>query len=224
MIQLLSRYYSDLNHIIYHAIMICGIVVGIKRFRVLTNSSQTFLLLLVLTPLFELLAWYSAVKFHNNAVVYTPFNIVQFLLICCSFYVETRAKVIWVLFFSLLGFTVFNGLTWEPIFKVQANNMIMLEYLFTIIIYFIFLTTYFKTTDLGRIDRYPLFWIGFGWLIFSINSIISFGFSKVYEPGDIYDHISVWTRKFSNYLLYFSFIISFVNTQQSLTYAISDKK
>ena len=216
MFQILYRYYSDLNHVFYHFILALGIIIGAMRFKKLCRSSRIFLLLLLITLLVELAAYYCAVKYKDNRFIYKPFNIIQFLLICLAFYYETHFKQVLIIFFLFISFVCFNAVFYQPFLKSSGSNSFLVEQLLIIVLYFMYLVAYFKNTDQGSLKYYPLFWIGLGWLIFSVTSIVSFGFDYITAEGSYWDNISVWVKRISNYLLYLSFIIAFIIPQKSL--------
>ena len=216
MLQILYRYYNDVNHVIYHAIIILGIITGVVRFKKLSRSSRVFLLLLLVTLLVELTAYYCAVKYRDNRFIYHPFALIQFSLICTTFYIESHRRQILFIFILFILFVCFNSIFYQPFLRSSGSNNFLVEQLLIIVLYFTYLVTYFKNTEQGSLRNYPLFWIGLGWLIFSVCSIVSFGFDYITTEGSYWDKISVWVKKISNYLLYLSFIIAFLSPQKSL--------
>jgi hypothetical protein len=216
MVQFLLKYYKSYNQILYHLIMLIGIVIGLMRFKRLSASSRVLLLLLFITPVVELLAFYCAVHYRNNSMVYNPFTIVQFALIGLAFFSEKKQSVYLTSLFLCILLAVFNGIYFQPFFLTLNTNSILLTSLFIIIWYFTFLVSYFKNADGYSLKQLPLFWVGGGWMFFSVVSIISFGFMKLYAKGGMWDDISTYTRQFSNYLLYLSFIPAFLSPQKSL--------
>lgn len=223
MFQLLYRYYSDMNHIIYHAVMLLGIIIGILRFKKINNSSKFFLLLLLITLLTEITAYYFAVKYSDNRFIYNLFNLVQFLLICAAFYIDYNSKKIVALFLLFIAFICFNSIFYQPFLSSSNSNGFLVEQLFIMVLFFNYLVTYFKNTEQDSLQQYPLFWIGLGLLIFSVTSIIAFGFDYITEEGSFWDKISVWVKRISNYLLYLSFTIAFLSPQKSLHDLTPDK-
>lgn len=216
MLHLLAKYYKDFNHCIYHLIILIGIIAGLIRFKKLTTGSRIFLLLLVITPIVELIAYYCAVTYHDNRFIYNPFNLLQFTLICWAFYSDSRTKAVGPVFIAFVLFAIINNIFYQPLFNSFNTNSLMVQHLLTIVLFFMYLVAYFKRTDEGSLKDYPLFWIGLGWLLFSVTSIVSFGFNKLVAEGSYWDNISDWVKRISNYLLYLSFGIGFIVTQKSL--------
>jgi hypothetical protein len=213
---LLYKYYNDTNHIIYHLILLTGIVIGIVRFKKMVSGSRIFLLLLAVTLLSELAAYYCAVKYHDNRFVYNFFNLLQFSLICRAFYVESRLRTTLIIFALYLLFTVINTIFYQPLLTASNTNGLLMQHLLTIVLYFTYLVLYFKKTTHESLTGYPLFWTGLGWLIFSVSSIVAFGYNNLVASGTAWDDISVWVKKISNYLLYLSFIPAFLSPQKTL--------
>lgn len=213
---ILVKYYNDYNRIVYHLIMLCGIIMGMIKFKSLSKSSRIFLLLLLVTPFIELTAFYCAVNFRNNSMIYNPFTIIQYLLVGMAFFAEIKIKAIKSMLILLLAFTLINGVYFEPFLTSFNKNTFLLSSLFIIIWYFMYLVLYFKGSDTGMLRRFPFFWLGTAWMFFSITSIVSIGFIEMYAKGDLWDAVSTYTRQFSNYLLYLSFIIAFLMPQKSL--------
>lgn len=216
MIDFILKFYTDRDTVIYHFIMLVGVLIGLKNYNKLNYSSKIMFLLLCITPFVELTASYVGHVIKNNNSVYNPFTIVQFFLVNYAFYKDTGRKLYLHLFILLMVFAIVNGIKWEPFFTKWNNNTYLLSSLFIIIGYFLFLIQYVKTIDNHKLRDFPIFWIGTGWMIFSIASIVALGFVKLYTTGSIWDNISTYTRQVSNYLLYLSFIPAFLSPQKSL--------
>ena len=216
MLQILYRYYSDLNHIIYHITLLIGILTGLLRFKKIIRSSRIFLLLLVLTLFVELTAYYCAITYHDNRFIYNPFNLFQFTLIWASFYLEMRLKPVLVVFIIFMLFTGINMIFYQPLLSSSNSNTFLVEHLLIIILYFMYLVAYYKNADQGSLRTHPLYWIGLGWLLFSITSVVAFGFGYIISTGSEWDNFSVWVKKISNYLLYLSIVIAFLSPQKNL--------
>ena len=221
--EILAKYYREYHEIIYHVIMLAGIIVGLVKFKKLSSSSRIFLLLLFITPIVELTSFYCAIKFRNNNIIYNPFTIVEFSFIAIAFFVETRLKSLIPMFISLLLFATLNGIFFQPFFLSLNTNTILLSSLFIITWFFVFLSLYFKNSDTEPLRNFSFFWVGAGWMLFSVTSIISFGFMKLYTKHGIWDDVSTVTRQISNYILYLSFIVSFLSPQKSLNDIVANK-
>ncbi len=215
MIDFLAKYYTSINHILYHAILLIGIVIGVYRIKKLTKGSQFFLLLLVITLFNELLAYHFARTYHDNRAVYNIFNILQFGIISLAFGSEGIKRPVLFIFLLYISFSIINSIFYQPLLNSSATNSLLVQHLLTMVIYFIWLVIYFKKVEFEPLKRYPLFWIGCGWLLFSITSIVAFGFSNL-KTTNVWDNVSLWAKIISNYLLYLSFIPAFLSPQKSL--------
>lgn len=209
-------YYRSPNYIIYHFIIFIGITMGLLNFKKLTNSSKILLLLLILTPLIEWMAFYCKRNFWTNNIVYNPFTVVQFILVSTAFYKECRLKIILLLALIFLLFSIVNGLYLEPFLAKFNLNTLLLGHLLMITFFFIFLSTYFIKSDKNTLTFYPVFWVGMGLMVFSIASIIAFGIPVIGKINATWRNISLTTLRISNYLLYLSFIMAFLSPQKSL--------
>lgn len=216
MFQILYRYYSDANHVVYHSIIMLGIIIGVLRVKKLSRSSRIFLLLLFITFLTELTAYYCAVKFHDNRFIYNPFSLIQFTLIAAAFFLEAKLRQMLGVYILFMLFVCLNSFFYQPFLRSSISNSFLVEQLLIIVLYFMYLIAYFKNTEQNSLRHFPLFWVGLGWLIFSTSSIVAFGFDYITDEGSYWDKISVWVKRFSNYLLYLSFIIAFLSPQKSL--------
>lgn len=215
--QLLERYYDgNCNHIVYHSIIVAGVLVGAIRFSKLSTSSRLFFLLLAITPPIELLGFHFALKYKNNSPVSNIFTLAEFFVFCLAFYWDSHMRSILFLFSGLLLFSIINGLFLQHFLKEQTTNTTLLLSLCEIVIYFLFLVLYFKTVDSSSLFQFPLFWIGLGILLFSIVSIVAFGFLEIVKKGESLDRIVGYARQCSNYLLYLLFIPAFLSSQKSL--------
>lgn len=215
MIEFLQKYLSFSSNLIYNSILLTGIIIGIFRYEKIIFISKVLLFLLLLTLVVELSAFYCALKYHNNAFIYNPFRIIRSFIMCYVFYKETKLKVYWFIFGCVFLFAIVNGIFFEPFFSQPNYHLHMIIALIYIIWFFIYLTEYFKKINYASLLQFPVFWIGTGWLIFSIVSIVSFGFSSFIHSGK-WNNFIITCKQYSNYLLYASFIPAFLCSQKSL--------
>lgn len=210
-------YYDSTNHIIYDSIYFIGIIVGLFRFNKLNKSSKIFFYLLCVTPIIEHIAYYILNnKNINNSNIYNSFTIIEFAFITLVFYTESKMKInfiLYIVFLALFFITTNLGFPFNKLFNVQAQSI---EYLFTIIFFFLFLTTYFKRNDSNSLNEYSVFWIGLGWLLYAITSIISFEYNHVTDSLSNWKPVIESTKQISNYILYAMFAVGFLSPQKSL--------
>jgi len=203
----------------YFILLFLGIAIGGIRFKYLNRSSRVFFILLCTTLLNEIIGYLYKyeLKVGNNAGVYNTFTFIQFGLVCMGFYFQVMIRK--YIIFTLIvfyAFAIFNAIFWQSFLIASNSNTLLLESLFIIIWVMLFFTAFFRKIDNTPIYQFPLFWIGMGWLIFSIVSILSFGFYTLNELTPYWKNISFWARALANYLLYLSFIPAFLSPQKSL--------
>jgi len=196
--------------------MLAGIVVGAMRFSKLSASSRWFFLLLAITPLIELTGYFCALRYRNNSPVSNSFSLIEYSIFCLAFYIDTRIRPVMLLLACGLLFSIGNSLLFQEFLKEQATNTALILSLCQIIIYFLFLILYFKTVDTVSLRQFPMFWIGLGTMVFSIVSIVAFGYLEFGEKGTTWYNVAGYTRKYANYLLYLSYIPAFLSPQKCL--------
>jgi hypothetical protein len=223
MFDFLQKYFSNSTNIIYNGIMLLAILVGAVRFSKLSLGSRFFLLLLVITPFKEMLAYYFALTYRNNSFISNPFTLLEFSLFSIAFYADTKVKIFINLLFSLLVFGIINGIFFQPFLTSQNTQTHLMASLLIIFTYFLFLVTYFKKVDTVALRVFPLFWIGLGFMFFSIVSIVSFGFIVVISTKEKWYPVVGLLIQYSNYLLYLSFIPAFLSPQKSLNNIATSK-
>jgi len=215
MVEFLQKYFSSSSNIIYNSILLAGVIIGIIRYDKMIFISRVLLFLLSLTLIVELSAFYCALKYRNNAFIYNPFRIIRSFFLCYVFYQETKLNVYWIMFGCVLLFAIVNGIFFEPFLFRPNYHLHMVIALVYIVWFFLYLTEHFKKINYASLLQFSIFWIGAGWLIFSIVSIVSFGFSSFVNNEKWSDFI-ITCKQYSNYLLYTSFIAAFLCSQKSL--------
>lgn len=217
MYNLLHRYYyGNTNHIIYHSIILAGVIVGLIRFKKLSASNRILLLLLAITPFAELLGYYCALTYKNNSPVSNSFILVEFGFFCLAFYTDSRITAIKYFFAALLVFALVNGLFFQPFLNTQNFNTGLLLSLFEVVIYFLFLARYFSKVDTAPVTQFPLFWTGLGFMLFAIVFVVAFSFLKLAPGKTQWATVAKFARQYANYLLYLLYIPAFLSQQKKL--------
>lgn len=216
MVEFLQKYFTNPVNIIYNSIMLLALLVGVLRYSKLSKSSRIFFLLLAITPIKEMLAYYLGLNYGNSSQISNPFTLLEFLLFSIAFYIDTKLKIFIGLLYFLLAFGIINGIFFQPFLKSQNTQTHLMASLLMIFSYFLYLVVYFKRVDTVALKKFPLFWIGLGFMLFSIVSIVSFGFLEVISRGDKWFAIIVYLIQYSNYLLYLFFVPAFLSSQKSL--------
>jgi hypothetical protein len=216
MIEFLQKYFSNNVNVIYISIMVTGLVVGATRYPKLSVSSRIFFLLLFVTPVKEMLGYYFAITYKNNSPVSNLFHLMEFSLFSLAFYYDTYIRAYVILPVSLALFTLVNGLFFGQFFAAQDYKTQLLAALLYIISFYFSLILYFRVVDKEPLHRFPVFWVGLGFTLFSITSIISFGFSEIASVGGKWHTLAFYSMQYSNYLLYLMFIPAFLTHQKRL--------
>lgn len=216
MTDFLQKCFSNSIFLIYNSIMLLGLVVGTMRFLKLSRSSKIFLLLLLLTFFKEMLSFYHAITKGDNSSLSNGFMILEFSIISLAFYFDTNSRIFLKFFLSFLLFGLIDNLWSGAFFTYQNYRVELLAGLLIIIMFFTFMVKYFKTDDKDAMVNFPLFWFGVGFLLFSIVSIISFGFTEIAEKGSYWHKIAGYSIRYSNYLLYLLFVPAFLSPQKRL--------
>jgi hypothetical protein len=175
-----------------------------------------FLLLLAVTPVKEIFGYYLALKYGNNSSLSNSFTLFEFFIFCLAFYIDSHIRIIWFLLIGLLLFSIINNILFQDFLTQHATNTTLLVSLFEIVFYFLYLILYFNVVDTKPLRVFPLFWIGLGVMVFSITSIVAFGFLQLSEKGSIWFTIAGYARQYSNYVLYLLFIPAFLSPQNRL--------
>lgn len=196
--------------------MLIALLVGAIRYSKLSPSSRIFFLLLGITAIKEMLAYYLGLTYRNSSPISNPFILFEFVLFSLAFYLDTKLKIFISLLYFLLLFGVVNGICFQPFLTTQNTQTHLMASLLMIFSYFLYLVAYFKRVDNFLLRKFPLFWFGLGFMIFSIVSIVSFGFLEVISQEEKWRTIVVYLIQYSNYLLYLFFIPAFLSSQKSL--------
>lgn len=218
------NYLTAIYRLPYFIILIAAVVIGTLKLKKLSNSNRIFFLLLCLTLFNEIGSFFYKFRMSNNAVTYNSFTLIQYAVISIAFFKEIRNK--YFLFTSLFifyAFAIFNGIYWQSFVDQFGSNLLLLESLFIIIWVMLFFIKWFNTSDSTPAYKYSLFLLAIFFLIYAVVSIISFGFFKITKQSSYWNLISFWVRVWTNYFLYFSFIISFLIKQKSLNGIITGK-
>lgn len=70
---------------VLHTLQILAIVIAFIQYKLLDKGSKIFLVYLILSLLFEGLATYSAIHYHNNLLVINIFDLLQYVITCVYF-------------------------------------------------------------------------------------------------------------------------------------------
>lgn len=202
----------------YFVILIIGIIIGLIKYKLLTKSSKLFLLLLVVTLLFEVFVFYYTHRNKSNYIFYNLFIPLEYSIIAIGFYTEVGKK--WILYSIalLLGF-IFLSSFYISLFDEFNTNVLISNFFLITILCLAFLYLLLKEeTEKSFID-FPMFWISSGFLIFCIGNLFAYGTYNLFEKAGtspVIGKIFLYIRIYSNYLLYLLFAVAFLVRQSSL--------
>ena len=216
MVEFLQKYYSNSIVVIYNAIMLIALFTGAGRMSKLSKSSRIFFLLLFITFFKEMLSYYLAITKGNNSSISNGFMLFEFLCISMAFYMDTNSRFFLRLLLLLLLYSLADNIYFRSFFDEQNYRVQLVTSLLIIVAYFSFLVQYFQRVDAVSLVKFPVFWFGLGFLLFSIASIVSFGFSVIAQKGSHWHTIAAYSIQYSNYLLYLLFVPAFLSSQNSL--------
>ena len=174
---------------LYLLMLLLATLSGIIRFKSMDIASRIISILIFLSFLTEIIAYYSARMFHTNIAVYTVFSLFEFLLTSLYFnysidiFYKNRIGVYIGLSGLLLG--LLNIIFFQPINQIDSY-FLFFEAITTIAMCFTFLARLMMLHDQLKIHKYHHFWfvviITFYWcstfLNFSLHKYIVFDLKK----------------------------------------------
>ncbi|QDK81831.1 hypothetical protein EXU85_25760 [Spirosoma sp. KCTC 42546] len=205
---------------VYHSILILGIITGAIRFRILSRASRYALLLIIVTLIVELMAWFLARLIHNNLIVYRPFAVIQFILIAIMYRQElVLHKYLIFIFISivLVATLIDTVVNFSVLLKQYPTTIKSICSLLIIVIVLLYLKNLLNTQTAYSFVDYPLFWISMGWLLFSIITLFNlsaYNFIATYG-GKTYLLLFERIRITTNWILYSLFIVAFLSKQRT---------
>lgn len=223
MFEFFQKYFSNWIMAVYTGIMLAGLLVGVLKYKKLSKSSRIFFLLLFITLIKEILGYYFALEYRNNSPVSNFFYPIEFGLFSLAFYYNTQLRTYIILPVCLALFSLLNGFLAGQFFTVQDYKTELFAALLYIVSFYLYLIRYFKQVDAWPLYKLPPFWIGLGFTLFYITSIISFGFSEIAHVGEKWHILAFYSMQYSNYFLYLMFIPAFLSPQKNLCDVITNK-
>ncbi len=207
--------------IIYIFILMLGLITGLTKLRQINNSSKVFLLLLLLTLVAELTGKTLAFYGKSNFIVYHLFTPIQCCLVFLGYYYDMRNKLfIYFMPVIILIATVLSIFVQQP---PNFNSYFMeIELLLFSLLNINYFRELLKIEKEVKLKDYPLFWISSGLLIFSVSNIFIMGAYNFFIKSNItssstLNYFFLYTRLFSNYIYYSSFIIAFLVKQNTIS-------
>jgi hypothetical protein len=204
----------------YFAILLIGIFYGSVRYRSLTVSNRSMLVLLIITCISESIAYYLAIKKMPNLQVYNIFMFIQTVLLGISFGLENIkwGSILLICGATIAGITI-SLITLSEINILNLNGLIIVLFLMTILA-LLFLYQLMKKDTSVALWQFPFFWLSIGLLFFGVLNILGFGLMYISDLNfSVLERFFFTVRIYSNYFLYTLFIVAFAVPQNRLKYA-----
>jgi len=204
-----------LIYIYYIVLLVSGFLV-IKNFNKINKSLKIFGILVIVTFVVELFAFYLAETRLNNIVVYVVFLPIQIILINWAYFIYhkdslfRKTTIILTLLFIVYYTFKIVGLN----LSVFPDKLIMVE---NIILCFIVAYSSFLMVSKQHyieIKKNQLIWINMGFLFFLSTSFFIWGFHYLFKTNEV-NLILRCTLPISNIILYLILAFGFfkVNTK-----------
>ena len=204
----------------YYVVLALGILTGAIHFHTLSASSRWFWGLLACTVVVESVAWYGAEIIHKNLAVYRFFIPIQYVLIVVAYRSELSLfsllallSIIFILIFWLADIILNFSLIHEqyPTLLKTICNLLVISWCL------LFLNALLRSETTESFTTYPLFWLGTGWLLFSIVNLIFFGtVNYLGQEQQEFLLFFSYARIGSNLILYSLFIVAFLAKQDRM--------
>lgn len=203
----------SLNYI-YYLILIIGCIIGWIRINQITTSFKVLTVLLLLTIITEALAYYFAINFRNNSIVFAIYTPFQFYLLCAMYYLQLRSValikyfiVLSVIAFSL--FSIYKFITADMSYRFPVS-LILLE---NVLLYILVLSSFMHlvyNSEIGSIYSLGFFWVNLGFIFFLTSTFLIWGLHNyLIEKESVYLLFRI-LLPLSNIFLYSSICVGII--------------
>jgi hypothetical protein len=193
----------------YYFILILSCVLAWLNFKKFDASFKILAVLLTLTVFTESMAYYYAIKYRNNSIVYSIVTPIQFYLFSAIYSVQLSHERVmkYVLWFFILAFsfiTIYKFST-EDMFARFPTGLVMIESLFLyILVLMSFLYLAYENGSQLLVNN-GMFWLNTGLVFFLTSTFLIWGFHEILIDKKNINAIFKFVLLFSNMILY-SFI------------------
>ncbi len=166
------------------------IIISFIRFQHLGIELKTLSVFLYITAVFEIIFIILANYSINNLPFFHLYAIIEFSFLGVIFYrVFTRPsfkKAIIVTIIAFAAFAVINALFIQSIYEFNTIARAVESFLL-ILLALLFFYKVFQESTVKRLERYPMFWISSGILVYFCGSFFLFIFSNYIlgQSGDM---------------------------------------
>lgn len=173
--------YFWLLHHISAATIFLPITISVVKFKILENELKTLSIFLYIAAVFEIIFITLANYSINNLPFFHLWTIIEFFLLGLIFYrVFTHhlsKKAIIVTIIAFVAFAVINALFIQTIYEFNTIARAVESFLL-ILLALLFFYKVFQESTVMRLEKYPMFWINSGILVYFCGSFFLFIFSN----------------------------------------------
>lgn len=176
---------ANIQYYIFYVVIVTSLLLGLYRFKSMDKASKVFVVLLSITVLCELSAYYGSVKYHNNMPIYAIYSIVEFFMISIYFnqVIDVFRKQNIGYYIAMAGVIlgVFNLIFFQGIYTLNSYFLIFEG----ICIIGMSLFSFFRlllVNDQLKLYRYPHFWFA---------TILAFFWSVTFLNWTLYDYLLI---------------------------------
>ena len=170
-----------LFHQISAVTILLPIAISVVKFKTLENELKTLSIFLYFAVLCEVIIIFLASQEIANLPIFHLFTILEFSFLGLVFYhVFTRPsfkKAIIVTIIAFTAFAVINALFIQTIYEFNTIARAVESFLL-ILLALLFFYKVFHESTVKRLERYPMFWVNSGILVYFCGSFFLFIFSN----------------------------------------------
>jgi hypothetical protein len=195
---------------LYYVILFFSSFLALKNINRFNSEFKFLGILVFLTLIFELLAFYFAISQHNNILVYIVFMPIRVILInlaYCSYHKHAIIRKISISLVLVYLAYYINGLC-EIRLNVFPNKLILFE---NIILYILVIYSSYSIISkqyYNSLKENKFLWVNIGYLFYFSVTFFVWSFHFVFKTNDI-NLISRITLIILNIMLYSIFTLSF---------------
>ncbi|MBS1525321.1 MAG: hypothetical protein JST19_06720 [Bacteroidetes bacterium] len=192
-------------------LLLAAFTAGLRNLRQLDIAARIFLLLIGVTLLEEVLAYYWAVKFHDNTKILRLYSIIEIVLLSLYFNFSIKVFQKYNVGFYVAGISLLAGIADIVLSHYPVHFGGLFMYFTGTLVIIMAITSLFqlvKTSAYLRITVIPHFWFAVIQLLFSCCTILIFAFYNYF------------TKSIAQYQFTISYSLFAVNYLSSIGFAV----
>lgn len=204
---------DDLDRLLMQILLMLISIVGISRFKKLTEPYQLCAILLIATFIVEGINWILAVTIRNNLIMTHIFTPIEFALVAMIYSKELvnntvkRVIIISIPLFAILS--VLNTIFLQNIWTF-ATNTLLLDLAAYLIFSLLAFTQMLIYADNKGIAQTPLFWLSTGFLFYSSTIFLKFGLTNYLLSRNVHSALFDAIVQVANYILYILITVAII--------------